>query len=72
MSAPLNLNSSDLRDIASALERLSKIRAEFDVEAGAYGQANITHKNGEGVETVLNIEWVDEAGYYRLDDRIGN
>lgn len=66
MSAPLNLSSSQLRDLATALEALTKIRKEHHVSVTPYSGLDV----GIG-ETTVRVDWDLETERYVVDDRSG-
>lgn len=70
MSAPLKLTADELEEIADALRDLSNTRNRHHVEIGGWGgQMEIRHVTAD---VVLTLEWNDEAGEYRVNDRVGS
>lgn len=68
MSAPMVLTSDQLHDFARALEALTKIRCDHEVDVAAYGG---TTEVRVGDDTVIAIRWDEERGEYVVDDRNG-
>jgi len=69
MSAPLKLTADQLEEIAAALRVLSKLRRERNVDIGGYSHPEVRHL---GSDTVLELQWDEDEGEYRIDDRVGS
>ncbi|MET1062193.1 MAG: hypothetical protein ABWX71_04805 [Aeromicrobium sp.] len=67
MSAPLRLTPADLRSLADALEDLTKVRREHDVDIAGYGQYEVRLN---AADVSVSLSWDDEHGYV-VDDRVG-
>jgi hypothetical protein len=68
MSAPLRLTPPQLRDVANALDLLTKVRNDFGIAVGQYGSAGIEVL---GTDANLDLGWDDTTGYF-IDDRSGS
>lgn len=69
MSAPLKLTADELVEVATALRALSKVRRETNVDIGGYSHPEIRHI---GADVTLELQWDDDKGEYRIDDRVGS
>lgn len=67
MSAPLKLNSAQLRRLSDFLEALTEATNEETVRLGAYGSVSVSV---DGV--ALDVQWDDEQDQYVIDDRVGS
>lgn len=67
MSAPLNLTTEQMRQIATALDAMSEITRTTGVDLAPYGRQQI----GLG-DNHLSYSWDDEANAYVIDDRNGD
>lgn len=67
MSAPMRLNSDQLRDLAGALDALTTIHARHGVKVDAYGATQIAIG-----DATIAISWDSEAEQYVIDDRNGS
>lgn len=67
MSAPMSLTPYQLRDLATALELLTKIRNQQHVTVTPYAPLDV----GIG-DTTVRVNWDDEAEQYVVDDRNGD
>lgn len=70
MSAPLRLTSTDLRNLAAALEKLSVMHEAHGVTPGAYGTSGVTLRTEGGDVVSLDVELVE--GQFIIDDRYGS
>ena len=69
MSAPLELNSRQLRDLANALRDFTNATRAHQVYIYSYGTQSV--RLGDA-DAVIEITWDEEAREYKLDDRIGS
>ena len=72
MSAPLILTADELRDLASGLDALSKVRRDFKVGPSSYSPGVTIHAAADDI--TLSITWRDDLGYgqYVIEDRYGS
>lgn len=68
MSAPIKLTADQLRDLAAALDLLTKVRIAHDVDVAAYGRAEIRHIASD---TTVSVRWDTDAEQYVIDDQVG-
>lgn len=67
MSAPLHLTAQQLRNLAAALDDLSKVRRVHDVDIDPHTYPEL----GIG-DSSVRISWDDQVGEYVINDRSGD
>lgn len=67
MSAPLRLTAGEMRELADALDALTKVRRNHRVSIAGYGTYEVRHVDAD---VVLALSWNEDEGYL-IDDRSG-
>lgn len=69
MSASVKFGADDLRNLAHALDELTRVTKESGVHFGAYGPIDVT-VGGHAVK--VGWDGNEETGRYVIDDQVGN